>query len=269
MNTRLKTLGAAVAFAAIATSIPTAVTAFADPEPAPAPAPAATSTTVSTPVARIPDVQGPGCDAYKKALTAAGGSPTTVSEQTASQALASNADLSDFYAALSGQWNPAVNLISVLDNGPYNVFAPTNDAFAKIDPAELAALKADPAQLTSVLYYHMALGLLGPDDIHGNLTTQQGKQITIDGKGGDLKFDQTAKVICGGIAAKDAKIYMIDTVLSPNNALSSNGETPTSGTTTTSTTAAEATTSATAPTTTSAAPAAPTTTTAPAAAPAA
>ncbi len=262
MNTRLKTVGAAVAFAAIATSIPTAVSAFADPAPAPAPAPATPSTSVSTPVARIPDVQGPGCDAYKKTLTAAGGSPTTVSEQTASQALASTPDLSDFYAALSGQWNPAVNLVSVLDNGPYNVFAPTNDAFAKIDPAELAALKADPAELTSVLYYHMALGLLGPDDIHGNLTTQQGKQITIDGKGGDLKFDQTAKLICGGIAAKDAKIYMIDTVLSPNNALSPNGETPTSATTTTS---AEATTSETATTTT----AAPATTTTAAPAPAA
>ncbi len=261
MNTRLKTLGAAVAFAAIATSVPTAVNAFADP--APEPAPATPTTTVSTPVARIPDVQGPGCDAYKKTLAAGGGSPTTVSEQTASQALAANPDLSDFTAAISGQWNPAVNLVSVLDNGPYNVFAPTNDAFAKIDPAELAALKADPARLTSVLYYHMALGLLGPDDIHGNLTTQQGKQITIDGKGGDLKFDQVAKVVCGGIAAKNAKIYMIDTVLSPDNALSPNGETPTSATTTTS---AEATSAA--PTTTSvspAAPAAPTTSATPAA----
>ncbi len=261
MNTRLKTLGAAVAFAAIATSVPTAVNAFADP--APEPAPATPTTTVSTPVARIPDVQGPGCDAYKKTLAAGGGSPTTVSEQTASQALAANPDLSDFTAAISGQWNPAVNLVSVLDNGPYNVFAPTNDAFAKIDPAELAALKADPARLTSVLYYHMALGLLGPDDIHGNLTTQQGKQITIDGKGGDLKFDQVAKVVCGGIAAKNAKIYMIDTVLSPDNALSPNGETPTSATATTS---AEATSAA--PTTTSvspAAPAAPTTSATPAA----
>ncbi len=265
MSTRLKTAGAVVAFAAIATSVPTAVNAFADP--APAPAPPTPTTTVSTPVARIPDVQGPGCDAYKKTLAAGGGSPTTVSEQTASQAIAANPDLSDFNAAISGQWNPAVNLVSVLDNGPYNVFAPTNDAFAKIDPAQLAALKADPAELTSVLYYHMALGLLGPDDIHGKLTTQQGKQITIDGKGGDLKFDQAAKLVCGGISAKNAKIYMIDTVLNPNNALSPSGETPTSATTSaTATTSAEAT--STAPTTTSAVPAAPETTTPAPAAPA-
>jgi len=99
--------------------------------------------------------------------------------EKASTAIAANPDLSDFSAAISGQWNPAVNLVSVLDNGPYNVFAPTNEAFAKMDPAELEALKANPAELTSVLYYHMALGLLGPDDIHGKLTTQEGAQITV------------------------------------------------------------------------------------------
>jgi uncharacterized surface protein with fasciclin (FAS1) repeats len=255
MNTRMKTLGAAAALAAIALSIPTAVNAYAD-DPAPAP----TTAVTTTPVARIPDVQGPGCDAYNKALAARSGSPTTVSEQSASQALATNPDLSDFSAAVSGQWNPAVNLVSVLDNGPYNVFAPTNDAFAKMDPAQLAALKASPTELTSVLYYHMALGLLGPDDIHGKLTTQQGKQITVTGKGGDLKFDDTAKVVCGGIAAKNSKIYMIDTVLSPSNALGGDATTTTSAAPGAQ---AEATTTVSAPATTSAATtAAPATTTA-------
>jgi uncharacterized surface protein with fasciclin (FAS1) repeats len=277
MKTRMKTVGAAAAFAAIALSIPTAVSAYAD-EPTPAPATPTTTTTISTPVARILDPQGPGCDAYKTALTARGGSPTSVSEENASTAIAANPDLSDFSAAISGQWNPAVNLVSVLDNGPYNVFAPTNDAFAKVDPAELEALKANPAELTSVLYYHMALGLLGPDDIHGKLTTQQGKQITITGKGGDLKFDDTAKVVCGGISAQNAKLYMIDTVLNPNNALAADATTTTSPTTTTETTTSETTTSETAttseaPATTTPAPAttsaAPTTTSAAPAAPAA
>ena len=276
----MKTAGAAAAFAAIALSIPTAVSAYADePTPAPAtptttvstPAPATPTTTVSTPVARIPDPQGPGCDAYNTALTARGGTPASVILEKASTAIAANPDLSDFNAAISGQWNPAVNLVSVLDNGPYNVFAPTNEAFAKLDPAELEALKANPAELTSVLYYHMALGLLGPDDSHGKLTTQQGKQITITGKGGDLKFDDTAKVVCGGISAQNAKLYMIDTVLNPNNALAADATTTTSPTTTTETSTTETSTSETA-TTTSAAPAttsaAPATTTAAPAAPA-
>lgn len=240
MKTRIKTLGATVAFAAIALSIPTAVSAYADE---PTPDPATPTSAIPVPVGRIPDPQGPGCGDYNKAVPTGAGSFASMATVNASQAIAANPDLSDFSAAISGQWNPAVNLISVLDNGPYNVFAPTNAAFEKIDPAELAALKANPAELTSTLYYHMALGLLGPDDIHGKLTTQQGKQVTITGKGGDLKFDDTAKVVCGGITAKGAKLYMIDTVLSPNDALSADATTTTSPTSTSETTSAEAPTS--------------------------
>ena len=221
MKTGIKTIGATSALAAIALSIPTAVTAFADdetPAPAPAATPAPATPAITFPVARIPDPQGPGCGAYNKALPTGAGSFASMATQNGSQAIASNPDLSDFSAAISGQWNPAVDLVSVLDNGPYNVFAPTNEAFAAMDPADLQALKADPAELTSVLYYHMALGMLGPDDVHGRLTTQQGNQITVVGKGGDIAIDETAKVVCGGISAQGAKLYMIDTVLSPANA---------------------------------------------------
>ena len=75
-------------------------------------------------MARIPDPQGPGCDAYKTAVATGAGSFASLAKENASAAIAANPDLSDFNAAISGQWNPAVNLVSVLDNGPYNVFAP-------------------------------------------------------------------------------------------------------------------------------------------------
>ncbi len=256
MKTGMKTIGAAASFAAIALSIPTAVNALADDqEPAPAPAPSVTA--VPAPVARIPDPQGPGCDAYRKAVPTGTGSFASMATQKGSQAIASNPDLSDFSAAISGQWNPDVNLVSVLDNGPYNVFAPTNAAFAAMDPEALAALKADPAELTSVLYYHMVLGILGPDDVHGKLTTQQGKQITIVGKGGDIKIDDTAKVVCGGISAQDAKLYMVDTVLNPANALAADATTTTSPTSPTMTSETAAATSETTTTTESEASATP------------
>ncbi|MBI3217274.1 MAG: fasciclin domain-containing protein [Mycobacterium sp.] len=224
MTTRIKTMGVAAAIAAIALSIPTAVTAYAD-DPTPVP----------VPVAKVPDPQGPGCDAYKSKYPTGSGSFASMATVPASQAIASNPDLSTFSAAISGQLNPEVNLIGVLDGGPYNVFAPTNDAFAKIDPAAFDALKANPAELTSVLFYHMALGFLGPDDIHGKLTSQQGAQLTVTGKGGDIKVDDTAKVVCGGIQAVGAKIYMIDTVLNPGDALPANATTTTSPTETSST----------------------------------
>lgn len=231
MTTRYKTMGLVAAAAAITISIPTALTAYAD-EPTPEPAPG--SDAIPTYSAPVPDVHGPKCDDVKKSLPATG--LDGIFKESASAAIASIPELSTFNSAISGGLNPDVNVVAVLDNGPYNVFAPTNEAFAKLDPAELESLKTDPAKLTAVVYYHMALGLLGPDDIHGKLTTQEGKQITITGKGGDLKFDDTAKVVCGGITAKNAKIYMIDTVLSPNGALPANATTTTSSTETTETT---------------------------------
>jgi uncharacterized surface protein with fasciclin (FAS1) repeats len=244
VRTRTKTLGVAAAFAAIAVSIPTAVQAYADPDTTPAPP--TPSSSVPVPVAPIPDPQGPGCDAYKKQVPTGAGSFASMATQSGSEAIASNPDLSTFSAAISGKLNPAVNIVSVLDGGPYVVFAPTNDAFAKLDPAALGALKADPAQLTSVLFYHMVLGYLGPDDVHGKMPTQQGALINVTGKGGDIKINDTAKVVCGGITSRGAKIYMIDTVLSPADAPQPNGTSTTSSSSTATTT----------PTTTSSAPSA-------------
>ena len=219
-----KLLGAAAGIAAIAASVPLSITASADPQP----------------TAEFPDPQGPGCDAFKAAV------PTykNLHEDQTDQALASIPDISTFNSALSGGFNPAVNLIAMLNNGPYVIFAPTNEAFAQLPPAQLDALKADPAQLTKVLEYHMFLGLLGPDDLKGQRPTQQGTDISVTGKGGDIVVNNTAKEVCGGIVAGHARIYLIDTVLDPSNAPAS--ITPTPGSTTT-TTATTTTTSASAP----------------------
>jgi uncharacterized surface protein with fasciclin (FAS1) repeats len=218
-----KLFGGVAATAAIAVSLPLAVTAYAD-DPTPTP----TSTTA--PAAPIADPQGPGCDAYKQRVPSGTGSLTSMATESNSAALANNPMLTTFSAALSGKLNPAVNLVSVLDNGPYVVFAPVDDAFAKLPPEQLEALKTNAPALTSLLFYHMALGILGPDDVHGKLTSQQGKQLTVTGKGGDIKVDDSAKVVCGGITAGNARIYMIDTVLDPAAALPANATTTTSPT---------------------------------------
>ena len=131
--------------------------------------------------------------------------------------LASIPDISTFNAAISGGMNPAVNIVPVLDNGPYVIFAPTNDAFAAMEPGKLDALKADVAALTSFDYYHAFLGLLGPDDVKGQRPTQQGAEVKVTGKGGDIKVNDTAKLVCGPIQSANARIYLIDTVLDPNS----------------------------------------------------
>jgi uncharacterized surface protein with fasciclin (FAS1) repeats len=228
-----KALGAAAGIAAIAAPLPLAITAYAEPPAEP------------TPVAEIPDPQGPGCDAFKQQV------PTfkNLADQPVGTALASIPDISTFNAAISGQFNPTVNIVPVLDNGPYVVFAPTNEAFADLPPEQLDALKGDVARLTALDYYHVFLGLLGPDDVKGQRPTQQGAEIKVTGEGGDIQVNDTAKVVCGGIQASNARIYLIDKVLDPAappepitpSATSTTTTTPTTTTETTVTTTSSAT----------------------------
>ena len=204
MKTRAsKRWGAAAGIAAIAASVPFALNApvagraYADPPPDP------------SSLNQVPDPQGPGCDAFKTALP----NWKSFADQPVGKVLASIPNISTFNALVSGGANPAINIVPVLENGPYVVFAPSNDAFAAMEPGQLDAIKADPAALGKLDYYHVFLGLLGPDDVHGQRPSQQGAEVKVTGKGGDIKVNDTAKVICGGIQADNARIYIIDQVL--------------------------------------------------------
>jgi len=250
VSTRSKTIGVAAAFAAIAVAVPTA---YADPsptpEPTPAPAPAPVSPAGPVPTStKVPDPQGSGCDAYRKLVPTGPGSIDSMALQTGSEALASNPDLSTFSGLISGKLNPDINIVNVLDGGPYVVFAPTNEAFAKLDPATLATLKSDPVALLPTLFYHMVLGYLGPNDVQGKMPTQDGRLVTVTGKGGDIKVNN-AKLVCA-YTAHGAYIYMIDTVLTPPTPAAEAGMPSTEATSTTPATSASetpATTSASAP----------------------
>lgn len=216
-----KAMGVAAAAAALAVSLPLAINAQADDPVVPKP-PA--------------DPQG-NCDPVRAELATAGTNLTDVAKLPVGQAIAKIPSLSSFYSAISGGLNPAVNVVSVLENGPYVVFAPNNDAFAKLDPAELETLKTDPAALSKLDYYHAFLGLVGPDLVQGIRPTQEGADVTIKGKGGDIKVNDSAKVICGGITAANARIYIIDTVLDPTTGSAfSAGQSAASASSTTSTT---------------------------------
>jgi len=237
------TLGVAAAIAAIAVAIPTAVQAYADPTPTPVEPAAPTATAAATPT-KVPDPQGPGCDAYRKAVPTGAGSIPAMAGQTASQAIANNPDLSTFSAAISGTLNPEINIVSVLDGGPYIVFAPTDAAFAALDPATVETLKTDPRVLLPVLFYHMVLGNVGPANVAGTMPTQDGRPVVVTGKDGDIKVNGN-RVSCA-YAANGAYIYMIDGVLEPPvpaaEADASSTEATTTPATTTPATTAEATT---------------------------
>ena len=98
--------------------------------------------------------------------------------------------------------------------GPFTVFAPTDEAFAKIPKADLDALLKDKAKLTSVLTYHVVPGKILSKDIKpGKVKTVQGSELTIATAGG-ITVDGV-KVIAADIAADNGVIHVIDSVLMP------------------------------------------------------
>ena len=113
-----------------------------------------------------------------------------------------------------GKLNPNVNLVDTLNGGEFTVFAPTDDAFAKLDPATIEKLKTDSDLLTSILTYHVVSGQTSPAQIVGTHKTVQGADVTVTGMGGNLKVND-ASVVCGGVSTANAQVYMIDTVLMP------------------------------------------------------
>jgi uncharacterized surface protein with fasciclin (FAS1) repeats len=99
--------------------------------------------------------------------------------------------------------------------GPFTVFAPTDDAFAKVPKADLDALLADKAKLTAVLTYHVVAGKVLAADVSAMKTakTLQGQELAIDTKDG-VKVGN-AKVVKADIMADNGVIHVIDTVLMP------------------------------------------------------
>ena len=109
----------------------------------------------------------------------------------------------------------AGDLISTLKGkGPFTVFAPTDEAFAKIPKADLDALLKDKAKLKAVLTYHVVAGKVISTDLKsGNVKTVQGSDVMISTMGGAMVND--AKVVAADVAADNGVIHAIDTVLMP------------------------------------------------------
>lgn len=99
--------------------------------------------------------------------------------------------------------------------GPFTVFAPTDEAFAKVPPKDLEALLADKDKLTKVLTYHVAQGSVMARDVGGmaSVKTLQGGELAVDTSAG-VKIGG-ATVVKADIAASNGVIHVIDTVLMP------------------------------------------------------
>lgn len=99
--------------------------------------------------------------------------------------------------------------------GPFTVFAPTDEAFAKLPPGTVDALLQDKAKLTQILTYHVVPGKVLAKDVAGlsSAKTLEGKEISIKTTNG-VEINNS-KVITADVLAKNGVIHVIDTVLLP------------------------------------------------------
>ncbi|MEU8424310.1 fasciclin domain-containing protein [Micromonospora sp. NPDC048835] len=110
------------------------------------------------------------------------------------------------------------NLVDSLNGAQgVTVFAPTNDAFAKIPKADLDKVLADDAMLKKILTYHVVPTQLSPDTLTGTHKTLQGDDVTVAGSGTSFTVNDTSMVVCGNVSTANATVYIVDTVLMPKS----------------------------------------------------
>ncbi len=135
----------------------------------------------------------------------------TMADKSIVETAAGNKDFSTLVAALK-----AADLVSALEGkGPFTVFAPTNEAFAKIDPKALEALLKDKAALQNILKYHVVSGEVYAKDVTKltGAVALNGQRIDISTASG-VMVDR-AKVTATDIACSNGVIHVIDTVIMP------------------------------------------------------
>ncbi|MCW8098044.1 fasciclin domain-containing protein [Streptomyces tauricus] len=154
---------------------------------------------------------GPGCASVPKSGS---GSFDGMAQDPVATAASNNPALSTLVTAVK-----KAGLVDTLNNAKdITVFAPTNDAFAKIPKADLDKVLADKATLTKILTYHVVGQKLAPKDLeNGSFPTLEKSELTTSGSGESYKVNDSAKVVCGNVKTANANVYIIDTVLMPTS----------------------------------------------------
>ncbi len=162
--------------------------------------------------AEMMEPSGPLCDAVP---TDGQGSFAGMTDDPAATAASNNPVLSTLVTAVD-----AAGLVDTLNgDGPFTIFAPTNDAFAAIPPADLEAVLADTDLLTSILTLHV----IGGESLSSAELAEMGSAMTVNGEDitfetaadGSLMVNGQATVGCADIQTANATVHIIDAVLMP------------------------------------------------------
>jgi uncharacterized surface protein with fasciclin (FAS1) repeats len=198
-------------FAACGSSSEAAPAAGA-PSSAAAPSMSASSSPMSTPSMSASTGDEPFGTACSAVPESGKGSFDGMSKDPVATAASNNPLLSTLVTAVK-----KAGLVDTLNNTEnLTVFAPTNDAFAKIDKKTLDKVLADKEMLTAILTEHVVGEKLTPMTVageHDSLNPKQG--ITVEGSGEDFTVNGDAKVLCGNVQTANATVYIIDSVLLP------------------------------------------------------
>lgn len=135
-------------------------------------------------------------------------SPGYASEKTLGDITGGSAIFSQLQAAIEAAGSEAM----LEGEGPYTVFAPSNDAFARIPEAQLKALMADPVALQSLISAHIAPGRLSATEMMQGLTATNlaGQRVPV-GVQGNLKVGDAT--VSQSIVAKNGIVHVIDRVM--------------------------------------------------------
>ncbi|MGW2347118.1 fasciclin domain-containing protein [Streptomyces sp. NPDC001661] len=216
MQTRARRIAVVAAAAAM---LPLALTACSDSE-----SKDKTSDSASPAASKSSDTASPsdGMDAMSKPFGPAcssvpkdgAGSFDGMAKDPVATAASNNPALSTLVTAVK-----KAGLVDTLNNAKnITVFAPTNDAFAKIPKADLNKVLADKAQLTKILTNHVVGQKLAPKDLEkGSFDTLAKTKLTTAGSGESYKVNDTANVVCGNVKTANANVYIIDSVLMPKS----------------------------------------------------
>ncbi len=100
--------------------------------------------------------------------------------------------------------------------GPFTVFAPTDEAFAALPDGTVEGLLADPEALRNVLLYHVVPGEVPAEQVlgSGNVETVSGRQLDITVDGSSVRVND-ANVVATDVRASNGIIHVIDSVLIP------------------------------------------------------
>lgn len=112
----------------------------------------------------------------------------------------------------------AAGLVDTLEgDGPFTVFAPTDEAFAALPEGTLDSLLEDPEALAEILTYHVVSGEVFAADVVGleSATTVQGDDIAIEVVDGGVVLNGSANVVATDVEASNGVVHVIDQVLLP------------------------------------------------------